>query len=253
MNDGSSGLAYAIERLRNLVRPPVTITGPPPDVGVDRDVAVPMRDGTVLRVNIFRPRSEGRRPVIMCAHPYGKDALPVRIGGRYWLPRYYRIMHQSMPFQHSALTSWESPDPGFWVPRGYVVVNCDLRGFGHSDGTGVLMSAHEGDDYHDLIEWAAAQAWSNGRIGLNGVSYLALSQWRAAAARPPHLAAICPWEGFTDLYRDLACPGGGARTWILRHLESRRAARGPHRRGPGRRADAPPRVRRVVGVEGAFP
>lgn len=201
--------SYALERLRNLISPPVTITPPPADVLCDRDIEVPVRDGTVLRVNVFRPRQDGRRPVLLCAHPYGKDATPIALGpGRYRMPKYYRIMHQSVPLQHSALTSWEAPDPGFWVPRGYVVVNCDLRGFGRSDGRGALMSAQEGDDYHDLIEWAAAQAWSNGRVGLNGVSYLALSQWRAAATRPPHLAAICPWEGFSDLYRDLARPGG---------------------------------------------
>jgi uncharacterized protein len=78
------------------------------------------------------------------------------------------------------------------VPRGYAVVNCDLRGFGHSDGEGTMLSDAEAHDYYDLIEWAAAQPWSTGRVGLNGDSYLALSQWRVAALRPPHLAAICP-------------------------------------------------------------
>ena len=201
--------SYAFERLRHLLRPPVTITPPPPEVFRERDVEVPMRDGTVLRVNVHRPRQGGRHPVIICAHPYGKDNLPRRAsGGRYSLPRYYRIMHISEPVRHSALASWEAPDPAFWVPRGYVVVNADLRGFGRSDGEGTLFTRQEHDDYHDIIEWAAAQPWSTGRVGLNGVSYLALSQWGAAATRPPHLCAICPWEGFSDLYRDLACPGG---------------------------------------------
>jgi predicted acyl esterase len=117
-------------------------------------------------------------------------------------------MRQSAPIRVSAWTSWESPDPAFWVSRGYAVVNCDLRGFGRSDGEGDLISDQEAQDYYDLIEWAAAQPWSSGRVGLNGVSYLALSQWKVAALRPPHLAAICPWEGFSDLYRDLARPGG---------------------------------------------
>jgi len=171
-------------------------------------VPVTVRDGTVLRVNVFRPAVEGHYPVIMCAHPYGKDGLPHR-GRRGYRPNFqYRLMRQSAPLRISAWTSWEAPDPAFWVRRGYVVVNCDLRGFGHSEGEGTLISDAEAQDYHDLIEWAGVQVWSSGRVGLNGVSYLALSQWKVAALRPPHLAAICPWEGFSDLYRDFARPGG---------------------------------------------
>jgi len=117
-------------------------------------------------------------------------------------------MYQTQPITHSAWTSWEGPDPSYWVPRGYVVVNADLRGYGHSGGKGNLLTEGEGWDYYDLIDWAARQQWSTGRIGLNGVSYLAISQWRAASLRPPSLAAICPWEGFTDAYRELARPGG---------------------------------------------
>ncbi|MGD9890603.1 MAG: CocE/NonD family hydrolase [Dehalococcoidia bacterium] len=208
MPNGSPGFGYALDRLRRAIAPPVTITPPPRGVRFERDVPVMVRDGTTLRVNVFRPATDGRYPVIMCAHPYGKDRLPQhrRIG---YLPEMqYRIMRQSGPISISAWTSWESPDPAFWVAKGYAVVNCDLRGFGPSDGTGDLFSDQEARDYHDLIEWAAAQPWSSGRVGLNGVSYLALSQWKVAALRPPHLAAICPWEGFSDLYRDFARPGG---------------------------------------------
>ncbi|MGH2583573.1 MAG: CocE/NonD family hydrolase, partial [Dehalococcoidia bacterium] len=208
MTDTAHGIAYALDRLRRFVAPPVTITPPPRGVRFGRDVPVAVRDDTILRVNVFRPAAEGRYPVVMCAHPYGKDRLPRRRRIGYLPELQYRLMRQSAPIRISAWTSWESPDPAFWVPRGYVVVNCDLRGFGHSDGVGDLISDQEAEDYYDLIEWAAAQPWSSGRIGLNGVSYLALSQWRVAAMRPPHLAAICPWEGFSDLYRDLARPGG---------------------------------------------
>lgn len=83
-----------------------------------------------------------------------------------------------------------------------------LRGFGRSEGVGNLISDEEAQDYYDLIEWAGTQEWSTGKVGLNGVSYLALSQWKVASLQPPHLAAICPWEGFTDAYRDFAYPGG---------------------------------------------
>jgi predicted acyl esterase len=118
------------------------------------------------------------------------------------------MLSQERPFSHSSLASWEAPDPAFWVPHGYVLVNADLRGWGRSDGVGDLLSAQEGLDGHDLVEWAASQPWSNGRVGMTGVSYLAIVQWRTAATRPPHLCAINPWEGFTDVYRDFAYPGG---------------------------------------------
>ena len=205
------GWARAASTLRRLVRPEITITAPPgPSVAtMDRDVPVPMRDGVLLRVNVFRPAGDGRHPVLLCAHPYGKDDLPVhRPTRRGYRPSLQYHLMRSAPVTHSAWTSWESPDPAFWVARGYVVVNADLRGWGTSDGKPDVLSAQEGRDVHDLVEWAAAQPWSTGKVGMNGVSYLAISQWAGAATRPPHLAAICPWEGFTDLYRDFARPGG---------------------------------------------
>lgn len=197
-------------RVRRLARPLLTVTEPPTaGIRVERDVEVPVRDGTVLRVNVFRPDDGDEHPVLMCAHPYGKDVTPERARrGGYRPPRQNRLIPQSQPYAISAWTSWEAPDPVFWVERGYAVVNADLRGWGTSDGVGELLSAQEGEDYHDLIEWAGTRSWSNGKVGLAGVSYLALAQWAAAATRPPHLAAIAPWEGFTDAYRDLMRPGG---------------------------------------------
>lgn len=171
---------------------------------------MPLRDGVICRANVFRPeRDDGPWPVILSAHPYGKDNLakPTR-GGRYRVPLQTHLIPQSVPYEISPWTSWEAPDPAFWVPRGYVVVNADLRGWGRSDGVGDLLSEQEALDYHDLVEWAGTQPWSNGKVGTCGVSYLAIAQWRMAATRPPHLAAICPWEGFTDVYRDFARPGG---------------------------------------------
>lgn len=212
------GIRHVLRRVRNVARPAVTITPPPTDgVVLDRDVEVVVRDGTTLRANVFRSAGEGRHPVLISAHPYGKDALPrARRRGGWSPPRQYRLMPQSTPVVHSAWTSWEAPDPAVWVPRGFVVVNADLRGWGRSEGTGELLSAQEAEDYHDLVEWAAARPWSDGRVIADGVSYLAIAQWGLAATRPPHLVAVCPWEGFTDLYEDFARTGGVPEDGFLR-------------------------------------
>lgn len=202
-------LAKALARASNAIHPNVVITPPPDGVVLERDVPVTVRDGVTLRVNVFRPDTDGPHPVLMSAHPYGKDELPRPRRHGYEPSIQYRLLPQSTPVRFSAWTTWEAPDPAYWVPRGYVVVNADLRGWGTSDGAGELLNMRqEGEDHHDLIEWAADQPWSSGRVGLVGVSYLAISQWSAAATRPPHLAAICPWEGFIDTYRDFARPGG---------------------------------------------
>lgn len=208
MNEGGPGVGYATRRLWRMAFPAQTITPPAPGMRFEHDVPITVRDGVMLRANVFRPESSAKHPVIVSAHPYGKDVLPKKTPFGYLPLAQYRFMRQSEPIRFSAYTSWEAPDPSYWVPRGYAVVNLDLRGFGTSDGTGTLFSDEEAADYADVIEWAAAQPWSTGKIGLNGVSYLAISQWKTAALRPLHLAAICPWEGFSDVYRDVAYPGG---------------------------------------------
>ena len=189
------------------------ILPPPQGVRFDRDVEVTVRDGTRLRVNVFRPQAEGSlsRPPLRAS--LSQDDLPKSHGRGFRTPFQYRLLRQTSDFQHSAWTSWGgSPTRRFGYRGGYVVVNCDLRGFGRSDGVGELISDAEARDYYDLIEWAAAQPWSTGKVGLNGVSYLALSRWKVAALQPPHLAAICPWEAFTDAYRDFAYPAESAKT-----------------------------------------
>jgi predicted acyl esterase len=204
----SPDLSYAAERLFRTAFPKLTITRPAEGIRFERDVEVPLRDGAKLRVNVFRPDREGRFPVVMCAHPYGKDVLPKRSPFGYLPLKRYRFIRQPDPVTFSAYTTWEAPDPSYWVPRGYAVVNLDLRGFGTSDGAGTFLSDQEAADYAEAIEWAGAQSWSSGKVGLNGVSYLAITQWKVAALRPKSLAAICPWEGWSDFYRDVAYPGG---------------------------------------------
>lgn len=200
-------LRYALERIRAIAKPPVTVTDPPRDIHVERDVDVPTRDGTVLRINVFR-QADVPRPVILSIHPYGKDDLPQRRGKKWTFSVQYRMLRQPKPVSFSALTGWEAPDPAWWTAQGFTVVNADSRGCGHSGGTGKLLSRQEAEDTYDLVQWIAEQPWCDGNVVMLGVSYLAISQYAVAALRPPALRAICPWEGFTDAYRDLTFPGG---------------------------------------------
>jgi uncharacterized protein len=229
-----------VHRLPGLVHPPVSVHEPAAgSVSVQRDCPVAVRDGTTLRVNVVRPPGEGRFPVLMSAHPYGKDNLPRRRGRGWSVSFLYRALRQTGPVRFSSLTGWEAPDPAWWAAQGYAVVNCDLRGAGTSDGEASFFSGQEGEDVHDLVAWAAAQSWSTGDVGMLGVSYLAISQWEAAAQQPPGLKAICPWEGFTDAYRDLLFPGGiredgFVRLWSmgLRHVRQRYKMSEQQRRHP---------------------
>ena len=188
------------------------------------DVPVVVRDGVTLRVNVFRPITDNPVPVIMSAHPYGKDNIPAKTRSGKGLNIQYRMLPQPGPLRLSAWTGWEAPDPAVWVPRGYAVINADLRGGGTSEGTGHLFSDEEARDYADLIQWAGSQSWCSGKVGLDGVSYLAISQYQVAGLGPEHLAAVCPWEGFSDLYRDWTYPGG-VRERAFSNLWARQTAR----------------------------
>ncbi|HWT48351.1 MAG TPA: CocE/NonD family hydrolase [Mycobacterium sp.] len=201
-------LRYALDRIRGVAKPPVTATQAPADIVVQRDVEVSTRDGTVLRINVIHESGDVARPVILSIHPYGKDNLPTRRGRKSTFPMQYRIMRQPEAITFSTLTGWEAPDPAWWTAQGFSVVNADSRGCGHSDGTGKLLSQQEAEDTYDLVQWIAGQPWCDGNVVMLGVSYLAISQYAVAALQPPALRAICPWEGWTDAYRDLAFPGG---------------------------------------------
>ncbi|ORX18195.1 hydrolase [Mycobacterium szulgai] len=201
-------LRYARARISGIAKPPITVTDAPADLIIERDVEVPTRDGTVLRINVFREQGAGPGPVVLSIHPYGKDDLPKRRRNRWTFSPQYRALRQPKPVAFSALTGWEAPDPVWWTAQGFSVVNADSRGCGHSDGTGNLLSQQEAEDTYDLVQWLAGQRWTDGRVVMLGVSYLAISQYAVAALQPPALRAICPWEGFTDAYRDLTFPGG---------------------------------------------
>jgi uncharacterized protein len=174
---------------------------------IDWDVPIPMDEGIILRADVYRPLEESRYPVILTYGPYGK-----------WLtfqdgyPDQWRIMAKNHPDVTAGSTNqyqnWEVVDPEKWVPDGYVCVRVDSRGAGRSPGYLDPWSAREARDLYHCIEWAARQPWSTGKIGLNGISYFAMNQWQVAALQPPHLAAMCIWEGAADFYRDLAWHGG---------------------------------------------
>ncbi len=174
---------------------------------IDWDVPVTMDDGLVLRADIFRPVAAGRYPALLTYGPYGKGVAFQEGYKTAW-----EIMCRENPDAVSGTTNkyqnWEVVDPEKWVSDGYVCVRVDSRGAGRSPGYLCHNNDREQKDYHDCIEWAAVQAWSTGKVGLNGISYYAANQWRAAATQPPHLAAICVWEGWHDNYRDGNRHGG---------------------------------------------
>jgi predicted acyl esterase len=202
-----------------LFRPQCILTEPDSDILCEYDVKIPMSDGFFVTANIFRSKKAAgngeKVPVVMCAHPYNNNLTPALkttpLGGP---PQQYRLIPQAggKPV-FSKLTSWESPDPNFWIPAGYAVVNMNLPGYASSEGPPSAFSEHQAKCYYEAIEWVAQQAWCTGKVGLNGVSFLAITQWHVAACQvyggpPPSLCCISPWEGLTDVYRDIFCFGG---------------------------------------------
>jgi predicted acyl esterase len=179
----------------------------------ERDVEIPMRDGLSLRANVYRPLTKDRLPVIMTLGPYGKD-IPLALHDK------FRGTDHFTKLGGGVFLNWETPDPEYWVARGYVVVRVDSRGSGTSPGVMGVFSAAQAVDYYDAIEWAAEQGWSSGRIGLLGISYYAMSQWAVAALRPPHLTAMIPWEGASDDYREIRRHGGILSSTFIKRWEA---------------------------------
>jgi hypothetical protein len=195
-------------------------------IRLDRDVEVTMRDGIRLMANIFRPAEEQPVPVVMSVTPYGKDVMPDRV--HMILMRISGVRFGAL--ECSSWTGFEAPDPLFWVRAGYAVMQADVRGMHKSEGHAGVLTNEDARDYYDLIEWAAHQPWATGAIGLIGVSYLAMSQWRAAALRPPSLRGIIPWEGVTDLLRELGYQDGVLETRFVDTWWRMRMKRGRNRR-----------------------
>ncbi len=174
----------------------------PVDIVFEKDVAVTVRDGVTIYVDVLRPAGSAKVPVIVAWSPYGKSqgtapsvtALFTLLG----------IDNGAL----SGLEKFEGPDPAYWCAQGYAICNPDPRGIAQSEGDSAMFGRQEGKDCHDLIEWLAVQDWCTGKVAMSGTSYLAIAQWFTAAEQPPHLTAINPWEGLSDVYRDLVMRGG---------------------------------------------
>ncbi len=174
---------------------------------IDWDVAIEMDDGLVLRADVFRPVAGGRYPVILTYGPYAKG-LAFQEG--------YPSAWQRMVSEHPDVAygstnkyqNWEVVDPEKWVHDGYACVRVDSRGTGRSPGYVDHFSPRETKDFYNCIEWSGVQPWSSGKVGLSGISYYGINQWQVASLQPPHLAAMCVWEGAADWYRDMTHHGG---------------------------------------------
>ena len=174
---------------------------------IEWDVPIRMDDGLELRADVFRPDDAGRHPAILTYGPYGKG-LAFQDGYKTAWEIMARENPDALAGSSNSYQNWEVVDPEKWVPDGYAIVRVDSRGAGRSPGYLCHNASRETRDAHLCVEWAAAQPWCNGKVGMNGISYYASNQWRTAASRPPHLAAICVWEGWNDSYREGARHGG---------------------------------------------
>ena len=174
-------------KTKALSRPRHTMT-------VEKDVKIKMCDGAILYADIFRPKEKGKFPAIVNISAYQKDKV--------WVPP-ADLEEKANPYM-----TWETVNPLWWVPRGYICIRVDTRGSGKSPGLSDPGGWQETLDFYDSIEWAARQPWCSGNIGTAGISYHATTQWRVAGLQPPALKAIIPWEGWGDGYRDSAFHGG---------------------------------------------
>lgn len=181
---------------------------------IERDLRVPTRFGFDLWIDLYRPVDENAKtPVLVAWTPYGKhDPAP--------LATLYPASGVKAEWM-SDHTIFEAPDPVYWTARGYAVINAEVPGTWYAETDAGYFSPREAECHYDLIEWAGTQGWSNGKVGLSGVSYLSSCQWKVAALKPPHLAAINIWEGWSDTYNEIVRHGGIPETWFWPHIQVR--------------------------------
>jgi uncharacterized protein len=174
---------------------------------IEWDAPIAMDDGVALRADVFRPIGDGKYPVILSYGPYAKG-LSFQEGYKSNWARLTAAAPEVLQGSSNKYQNWELVDPEKWVPDGYVCLRIDSRGAGRSPGFLDVWSPRETMDLYQCVEWAGTRPWSNGKVGINGISYYAMNQWTVGALKPPHLAALCIWEGASDYYRDLCRHGG---------------------------------------------
>ncbi|MFC7485650.1 CocE/NonD family hydrolase [Knoellia sp. CPCC 206453] len=174
------------------------------------DVRIPTRDGSYVCADVFRPADDEQYPVVMNQGFYGKAFDHGVIGSKQdslakevLEDRYFSGNPDGFQYENH-----ESVDSSVWVPEGYVCIRVDARGVGNSPGLQAPFSIQQAEDYYDAIEWAGTQDWSNGNVGLWGMSYLAITQHTVASLQPPHLKAMVALGTDADLYNE-ALYGGG--------------------------------------------
>ncbi len=233
--DGSTGKADT--QMRSEVRDGMQI---------DWDVPITMEDGVVLRADIYRPIGGAPVPVIISYGPYAKW-LHFEDGYPYQWKRLVDLYPNTLARSSNLYQNWELADPEVWVPEGYACMRVDSRGMGRSPGYLDPWSLREAQDFAICIDWAGEQAWSNGKVGLNGISYYGMNQWQVASLQPKHLAAMCVWEGAADFYRDMGHHGGiacrFAETWYREAIVPRQhgiGAKGVRSRINGEWISGPP-------------
>ncbi len=164
-------------------------------VKIETDVPLMMRDGTITHADVFRPDAPGRFPALLSRTPYDKSSAGALAGG---------------------------VNPIAAVMKGYAAVVQDVRGM-YTSGGEFYTFVNEIDDGYDSVEWVAGQPWCNGKVGMWGSSYLGATQWLAAKAKPPSLAAIAPGVTASDYHEGWTWQGGAFElgfnlTWIYPSL-----------------------------------
>ncbi len=187
------------------------------DILLERDAAIPMRDGCILRADIYRPNDDEKVPAILCSSIFGKNGSYANYDFCAKMSGHPNRMDVPLGTT-SELNMFEAADPAFWVNNHYALVNLDIRGVGMSQGRAHYFDTQDAEDNYDTIEWLAAQDWCNGAVTMQGNSWLGITQWYTAAARPPHLACIAPWEGHANMYVDEYMRGGIPRYVVQRDV-----------------------------------
>ncbi len=173
----------------------------PCDVIFERDVPVILRDGTRIYVDIFRPKTDNKVPVLINSTMFGKSGSYVTLEN---MPNRADVPKE----WNTGMQTWEGAEPGYWCNKGYAVVNMDLRGVGMSEGNACYFGSQDASDNYDVIEHFGKVDWANGKVALVGNSWLAITQWYVAALNPPHLSCFAPWEGHGNMYEDEYMRGG---------------------------------------------